>query len=414
METRSQATSAFGGRLKFFSALSYRNYRLFWSGQFGSVLAQYMEIVAQGWLVLQLTNSPLMLGLTGLAHAIPTIVLTLLGGVIADRTDRRRIMLVAQACTATLFFTLATLITTERILVWHVMVIAFLSGSLKAFDRPSRYALLTQMVSREEIANAVALGSSVWQLNRLVGPSMAGLLIYFYGVGGAYYACFFASSSAVFLWLRIRIDQPRVEETGIGLLGGMLEGLNFIIRHELFYTLIAMTFFNSAFGMSYVILMPVFARDILHVGSQGFGFLQSTAGIGALAGTLMVAYLAASRSKGWHAIIGAATFGILIIAFAFSRWYALSLALVFLTGLSNQVYMTTINTILQLNLPDQLRGRVMGIYGLTWDLMPVGGMISGTIAEFAGAPVAVAIGGFLVAAMALWVGAFLPRVRKIA
>lgn len=413
MGATSQRTSALGGRVAIFSALAHRNFRLYWTGQFSSVLAQYMEIVAQGWLVLQLTNSPLMLGLTGLAHAIPTIVLTLLGGVIADRTDRRRIMLVAQAAAAGLFFTLATLITTERVLVWHIMVLAFVSGCLKAFDRPSRYAILTQMVPRGEIANAVALGSAVWQLNRLVGPSVAGMLIYLYGVGVTYYACFFSSLIALCLWLRIRTDQPKVEGGGIGLLKHMLDGLSFIVTNELFYTLIGMTFFNSVFGMSYVILMPVFARDILHVGSRGFGFLQATTGVGAFAGTLVVAYLAASRSKGWHAIIGAGTFGVLIIGFAFSQWYTASLVLVFLLGLSNQVYMTTINTILQLNLPDQLRGRVMGIYGLTWDLMPVGGMLSGTIAEFAGAPLAVAVGGVLVAGMAAWVAVCLPRVRTL-
>ncbi len=165
--------------------------------------------------------------------------------------------------------------------------------------------------------------------------------------------------------------------------------------------------------MSYLILMPVFARDILLVGSQGYGFLQSAGGGGALCGTLMVAYLAQSGKKVWQAILGAIVFGLLLITFSFSPWYYLSLAMAFLMGWASQFYVTTINTLLQLNVPEQLRGRVMGIYGLTWDLMPAGGAILGTIAEFAGAPIAVALGGFLVSGMALSVALYSPRLRQL-
>ncbi|MFQ5902394.1 MAG: MFS transporter [Candidatus Binatia bacterium] len=413
METTPQADKRLVTRIAMLGALRYRNYRFYWVGQLASVLAQNMEIIAQGWLVLQLTNSPLMLGLTGLTHAIPTIVLTLVGGVVADLTDRRRIMIFTQGSMSVLFFILATLVVTAKVSMWHVLLFAFLSGCLRAFDRPSRYALLPQMVPREEIANAVALGSSIWQICRLVGPAVAGMLIYLYGVGPTFYVSSLSCLAAVILWFLISLDRHTFGESKRGLIQYMLDGLNFIRGNEIFYTLIGMTFFNSVFGMSYVILMPIFARDILHVGSQGYGFLQTVTGAGALAGTLTVAYLAGSRLKGWQTIIGAVTFGTMIIGFAFSPWYPLSLGLVFFIGLANQVYMTTINTILQLKLPDQLRGRVMGIYGLTWDLMPVGGTISGTIAEYAGAPVAVAIGGFFVATMALSVALYLPQVRRL-
>jgi MFS family permease len=193
----------------------------------------------------------------------------------------------------------------------------------------------------------------------------------------------------------------------------MIDGLRFIRANEIYYTFIGMTFFNSVFGMSYLILMPVFARNVLDVGSQGFGFLQSTGGAGALCGVLAAAYFSHAGGKGLQAIGGAVTFGLLIMVFAFSKSYPLSLALAFFLGLSSQLYMTTINTILQVNLPDQLRGRVMGIFGLTWDLMPVGGMIAGAIAEFAGAPVAVGFGGLMVAAMAAFVAIALPNIRRL-
>jgi len=395
------------------SALRHRNYRLYWLGQLSSVLAQNMEGIAQSWLVLELTNSPLLLGLTGLAFAIPTITLTLLGGVIADRADRRRIMIFSQLGSASIFFILATLVVIQWVALWHVMTLAFLSGCIRAFDRPSRMALLPQMVPKEDIPNAVAVGGTIWQLNRLVGPAVAGVLIYLVGIGPTFYFCFFASLSAVCLWLGIRFEhQPTAVSSG-GLLQHMMDGLNFIRKNELYYTFIGMTFFNSIFGMSYLILMPVFARDVLNVGSQGFGFLQSAGGLGALLGVFAVAYFSHSGGKGRQVIGGAIIFGLLLIIFALSKSYPLSLILACALGIASQFYITMINAILQVNLPDQLRGRVMSIYGLTWDLMPLGGLIAGAIAEYAGAPTAVVAGGAFVAVMALGVAMFSPNMRRL-
>ena len=399
--------------LQALSALRHRNYRLYWLGQLSSVLAQNMEGVAQGWLVLELTNSPLLLGLTGLTFAAPTIALTLLGGVIADRADRRRIMILSQSVSALNFVLLATLIVFEWIALWHVMTLAFVSGCVRAFDRPSRMALLPQMVPKEDIANAVAVGGTIWQLNRLVGPALAGMLIYLIGIGPTYYFCFGASLIAVILWLGIRLaTQSTAPSTG-GVMQHMAEGLNFIRKNEIYFIFIAMIFFNSAFGMSYLILMPVFARNVLDVGSQGFGFLQSSGGAGALVGVLAVAWFSHSRGKGRQSLFGATVFGILLILFALSKSDALSLVVAFGLGTASQFYMTTISTVLQVNLPNELRGRVMGIYGLAWELMPVGGMIAGAIAEYAGAPIAVGFGGFMVAAMALLVAIFYPSIRRL-
>jgi MFS family permease len=409
------AQTAPGSRrfVQILSALRHRNYRLYWFGQLSSVLAQNMEGVAQSWLVLELTNSPLLLGLTGLAFAAPTITLTLLGGVVADRADRRRIMILSQVGSASILLILATLVVAQWIALWHVMTLAFLSGCIRAFDRPSRMALLPQMVPREDIPNAVAVGGTIWQLNRLVGPAVAGMLIYLVGIGPTYYFCFFASLSAVCLWLGIRFQHEPSAIAGGGLLQHMMDGLNFIRKNEIYYTFISMTFFNSVFGMSYLILMPVFARDVLDVGSQGFGFLQSAGGLGALCGVLAVAYFSHSHRKGSQAIAGAITFGLLLIIFALSNSYSLSLILACGLGIASQFYITTINAILQVNLPDRLRGRVMGIYGLTWELMPVGGLMAGAIAEYAGAPMAVVVGGAFVAATALGIAIFLPNMRRL-
>ena len=399
--------------LQALSALQHRNYRLYWLGQLSSVLAQNMEGVAQSWLVLELTDSPLLLGLTGLTFAAPTIALTLLGGVVADRTDRRRVMILSQSASASMFFILATLIVLESIALWHVMSLAFVSGCVRAFDRPSRMALLPQMVPKEDIPNAVAVGSTIWQLNRLVGPALAGMLIYLIGIGPTYYFCFCASLIAVGLWLGIRLTSSPAAAASGGVMQHMIEGLNFIRKNDVYFTFIGMTFFNSVFGMAYLILMPVFARDVLDVGSQGFGFLQSAGGAGALIGVLMVAWFSHSRGKGRQAIFGAMVFGFLVISFALSKSYPLSLVLAFALGVTSQFYMTTISAILQLNLPNELRGRVMGLYGLVWELMPVGGMIAGAIAEYAGAPVAISAGGIMVAGMAIAVALRLPAIRRL-
>jgi MFS family permease len=395
------------------SALRHRNYRLYWFGQLASVLAQNMEGVAQSWLVLDLTDSPLLLGLTGLSFAAPTIALTLLGGVIADRTDRRRIMIFSQSISALMFFLLATLIVINRIALWHVMSLAFLSGCVRAFDRPSRMALLPQMVPKEDIPNAVAVGGTIWQLNRLVGPAVAGMLIYLIGIGPTYYFCFCASLCAVCLWLGIHLSSPSTGSSSGGVIQHMAEGLNFIRENEIYYTFIGMIFFNSVFGMSYLILMPVFARNVLDVGSQGFGFLQSAGGAGALIGVLAVAWFSHSRGRGRQALFGAVAFGTFLIAFALSSSYLLSLVLALALGAASQFYMTIISTILQLHLPNELRGRVMGIYGLAWELMPVGGILAGAVAEYAGAPLAVAIGGAMVAGTALAVAFYKPAIRRL-
>lgn len=397
---------------RLFAGLRYRNYRLYWLGQLSSVLALNMEMAAQAWLVFLLTDSPLMLGVAGIVYAVPRVSLVLVGGAIADRADKRRIMVCTQSLLALAYLVLGLLILTERVVFWHVLVFAFNSGLMRSFDRPSRYALLPEMVPREEIANAVALGSSVWQACRLVGPGLAGLLIHWFGVGHTFIACFVSSAAAVALWAFIR-THPLIGQPRGGVWRNILAGLDFVRRNQLFYSLLGLTCFNSLFGMSYVILLPVFARSILEVDSRGFGLLQSFSGVGALIGTLIVAYLAQAGRRGWQVLVGSAIFGSLLMLFAYSSSFALSLGLIFFLGLFNQIYLTSINTILQLNLPNDLRGRVLGLFGLTWDLMPLGGAISGTVAEFAGAPTAVALGGLLVAALGLYGLARLPAVREI-
>lgn len=400
-------------RLTIFSALHHRTFRLYWMVLLASILARNLQFVAQNWLVLQLTNSPLMLGITSLCSAIPAITLSLLGGAVADRTSRRLLYISTEVIMACLYLALASAIATGIVRIWHVLLFAFLSGCVRAIDQPTRQALLPYTIPRSEMANAVALASTVWQLSRLVGPSVAGMLIYLLGIASVFYVGTVGFLFAVIVLILIPVHESVDAGKRGSLMQSVLEGLKFIRGNKIIYSLIGMAFFNGVFGMSYVTLMPVFARDILKVGSEGYGFLQSAGGAGAVIGTMLVAYLARFRRKGWQMIIGATSFGLLLVGFAYSTSYPLSLALMLFMGLTNDFYLTTISAVLQLNLPDQFRGRVMGVYGLTWSLIPVGGTIAGTAAEYIGTPVTVAIGGVLVATMALTLAMAFPPVTRV-
>lgn len=395
-----------------FSAFRHRNYRLYWAGMILSVTAQNMEFVALSWLVLSLTDSPLNIGLTALTNAVPVMALNLLGGAIADRVNRRRLLVIVQAIAAGLYLVLAALILTGAIQFWQVLIFAFAMGSARAFDGPTRMAMLPQLLPREDIPSAVALVNVVWNLPRMVGPAIAGALIAAFGVGPSFLISGTAAGGAFLLFGLLQLNAPTSRSSG-NVLRNILDGLAYVRGSPIVSTLIAMTFFNSVFGMSYVLMQAVFARDVLKVGSQGFGFMETAGGLGALVGVFAAAHFARANRKGRQVIIGAVVFGCLLIAFAWSPWYLISLGLLFFCGLFNQLYMTTINTTLQMTVPDEVRGRVLGFYTLTWSLIPLGGTIAGAVTEIAGAPVAVSMGGLLVAVMATFVAIRVPRVRDL-
>jgi MFS family permease len=406
------------GRLRTFSALRHRNYRLYWFGMLVAIIGWQVQMVAQAWLVYEMTDSTALLGLVGLTQAVPTIVLTLFGGVVADRVDRRRLIMATQAATGLLILLLATLVVTDLIRLWHIFAIALLVGAVWAFDQPARMALIPHLVEREDLMNAVAMGSMVWQSSRIVGPAIAGVIIGLVGIAPCFYLTTAGMLAMVFAVKAVRIPRIAPPPGGQNVLQNLAEGIRYILANPIFSTLIGLTFFNSLFGMSYVMMLPVFARDVLAVGSEGYGVLMGISGVGALLGTMVLASLGDVRQKGLLMLAGATAFGSLIILFALSRAFPLSLALLFLMGAFNSAYMTTVNTLLQSLVPDELRGRVMGIYGLTWSIMPVGGFLAGAFAAaFAepavGAPLAIGLGGALVAAMALMVAATSPRLRRI-
>ncbi len=400
-------------RFQAFSALKHRNYRIYWFGMLVAITGWQIQMVAQAWLVYKLTDSPFYLGLAGLAQAIPTIVLTLFGGVVADRVDRRKLLILTQTGTGLLMLVLAVLVGTELVQIWHILLIAFLIGAIWAFDQPARMALVPHLVDREDLMNAVAMGSMIWQGSRIIGPALAGVLLATVGYAACFYLTTIGFLAMVGSLVLVRVPPTASIAATQNVAQNLVEGINFILHSPVFFTLIGMTFFNSLFGFSYVTLMPVFAESILHVGERGGGLLMGISGVGAVIGTTAIASLGNFKYKGRLILIGGTAFGLTLLLFSLSPWYYVSLGVLFVSGIVNSFYLTSVNTMLQDLVPDQLRGRVMGIYGLTWSVLPLGGMVAGGVATVAGAPFAVGMGGVLVAAMAVVVALLVPRVRSL-
>ena len=383
------ALSAIKSRTHIFDALRYRDYRLFWSGQVVSVLGFQMLIVAQGWLVYDLTGSRLQLGLVGLSSAVPAIVLNLVGGVAADKVNPRRLIMGTQSIAAVVLVVLATLTLTDLVRPWHVMVTAFLMGGLGAFDQPSRQAIFPHLIDRRSLMNAVALNAAV-----------------------TFYLA--AAGFVVFVLFLAAVQMPPIERaTSANFLRDMAAGLRFIRDNHIFTFLLGMTFFNSFFGLSYIFLMPVFQKDILRVGASGLGLLLAMGGVGALSGTMIVTSLGNVRRKGLLMIGGAVAFGITLLLFAYSPWFGLSLVLVTLAGGTSSAYMISAQSTLQMLVPDQFRGRVMGFWGMTYQIMPLGGFQAGVLATIVSAPFAVALGGIAVIAFAILGAARDTQVRHL-
>ena len=397
-------------------ALKYPQYRSYWFGTLASVCGFQMLMFSQGWLTYELTGSPLYLGYVAVASAVPSIALNLFGGVFADRLDKRKLIFYTQILTATLIFTLAFLTLFEVVRVWHIIALAFAAGAVNAFDQPARQALYPHLIDRRVIMSAVALNSAIWQGTRIIAPMIAGIII---GLIGTATAIFVAGSGFVIMAiviLTLRIPRIDIGSTGSAF-GALWEGLRFISGSSIFSFLIAMTFFNSFFGMAYITMMPAFAVDVLKVGADGQGLLMTVGGVGALGVTLLLSSSANFQRKGLLIIGGGLAFGISIIAFALTSRFVgslpLAMVLMFIMGTSSSTYMISIMSSLQLLVPDRMRGRVMGFYGMTWSIMPLGGMQAGAIAAFVGVPVAIAIGGGLVAAFALGPALINRQVRNI-
>ena len=396
-------------------ALKYPAYFRFWLGMFAAVGGFQVMTFGQYWLVHQLTPSPLYLGYTGLANALPAILLNLFGGVAADKLNRKRLIVVTEYAAAIPVLLLGFLTLLHLVRIWHVLVIAVVAGAINAFNQPARQAVFPSLIERPALMSAVALNSVVWQGTRIIAPAVAGILIALWGTASAFLVA--GAGMCFFGWIVSRLPIPEEPRAGEGAMRQMAEGLRYIWTHSIFIFLMGMTFFNSFFGMAYVAQMPVFARDILHVGAEGQGLLLSLSGFGSLLATVVLSVWAGALRRGTVLIGGAILSGLSVAGFALGCRYAgsypLAMALLFLVGVFNSTYMISIMSALQMMVPDQMRGRVMGLYGMTWNIMPLGGMYAGLAAVWLGAPWAIALGGFLVSLFAIGPALLNREVRSV-
>jgi len=401
-----------------FRALSHRNFRLFWIGAFLSNVGTWMQAVAQGWLVLQLTNSPFWLGLDAFMATAPGFVLTLLGGVFADRIDRRRLLLYTQVVAGLAALALAGLVATSVVNRWMVLGFSFVTGCCMSLASPSYLAMTYDLVGREDLANAIAMNSTQFQLSRVVGPALAGVAFRVFGLAG----CFFANGISFIavvaaLWM-VRMERnPNAaarSEKQRAIWRDLMEGLRYVRNRPRVSSLLLLSAVNSLFGAPYFSLVPIYARDIFHLGETGLALMMGTAGAGAFLGALLVAYLGDFRRKGWFVLGGAIMFGMCISGFAVASRLTLSLTFLFGLGFALVVSIAITNTLLQKLVTDQMRGRVMSMFLLSFiGTMPIGNILAGTASTHFGPQYTLAFGGFVVMMVATGVLIFNRRLREL-
>ncbi|MGH2348887.1 MAG: MFS transporter [bacterium] len=386
------------GDLSTFSGLRHRNYRLFWTGSLVSLIGTWMQGTAQSYLVWELTHSAFATSLTVLFFSLPSTMLSLLGGVIADRFDRRRLLLVTQSTFMLQAVVLAALTFAGLIEVWHIYVLALVNGTVMAFDAPVRQSMIPSLVAREDLTNAIALNATAFNASRVIGPPVAGLL--YAAAGPAWCFALNAVSYLAILYVIAIIRPAGGEEAGrvrTDLWSDLREGLDYVRAHAVVRTLLLMVALVGTFAFSYVVLMPVFASSVLGAGPAGNGFLLGGAGIGATLGGLTVASLRPRRPGRFIVWVGFASV-VALVGFALSRDLALSIALSAAIGASVMMFLTLCNSTIQSRLPDALRGRVMSIYTLALiGSGPLNSLIAGVLGSALGAALAIAFSGLVMA-----------------
>jgi MFS family permease len=391
-----------------FAALHYRNFKLLWSGLIVSNMGTWMQNVASGWLILQLTNSPLWLGLLGFSFAIPMILLPPFAGAIVDRVNRMQLLFFTQSMQALTAFILAALTWYGKVQVWNILLASFISAVLLAFDNPARQALVPGLVQPRDLLNALSLNSATYTGAALVGPALAGLLLDPLGAGTLFFLNGISYFAVIFALTSMR-DVTTHSGGQHGTLGSAFwKGLSFAWNDRLIFALLILSALGAVFGRSYQNLLPAFSRDIWHAGPEGYGLLLAAAGGGALAGAFGLASFKRVPKQGAVMLVSGLIFCLSLIFFALSPFFILGLVLLFIAGVTSTVFSTIISTFIQLSVPNDLRGRVMSLYTVTLIGLPsLGALGSGALAEWLGgvegAPHAVLLGAVILVIILIFV-----------
>lgn len=416
-------------KIKTFTSLRNRAFLPLWLAVLAASAGMQMNVIARGWLVWELTESAFSIGMVAFAFGVPMLLFSLFGGAIADRAPKRILLISTNTFMAFVTLVIAILVTMDMIQFWHLVAAGAAQGFTFVFDGPARQAMIPELVKRRELLNAISLNSSAMNLTRVVAPAVAGALLVVIGTGGVFYIVvgfYIAGAVAVSM-----IPPKRVEEQGIAPLraspsgqsrsatlaraiwADLVEGVGYIRRNSLVLSLLAIEFIPVTFGFTYMILLPIFADEVLDVGKFGYGMLMAVSGVGALIASLSIASLGDFRRKGMLLFALVLTFGLTLIIFGLSESYALSLAILVMVGAGSTGYMTVNNTLLQSNVPHRVLGRVMSIYMLTFALMPMGALPIGALADAIGVGTTVAIGGAIVVFFILVIAILRPSLRRL-
>ncbi|MFB3915944.1 MAG: MFS transporter [Terriglobales bacterium] len=375
-------------------ALRHRNFQLFFSGQLVSLIGTWMQSVAQSWLVYRLTGSSFLLGSVGFASQIPVFLIAPLGGLIADRYHRQRVVLGTQTASMILAFILAWLTLTGRIQVWQIFVLAAALGVVNAVDIPTRQAFIVDMVGKEDLMNAIALNSSMFNGARIIGPAIAGILVASIGEGWCFFGNAVSYVAVIIGLLMMKVGTQSRASREQSPLENVIEGFRFVRHTRPIRALLLLLGLVSLVGTPYTVLMPIFADRILHSGARGLGILMGATGVGALLGALTLAARTGLKGLGRWVALACAGFGASMILFATSKVFWLSVLFLLPVGFSMMLQMASSNTLIQSMVPDRLRGRVMSAYSMMFmGMAPIGALFAGAVAGRLGAPITVAIGG---------------------
>lgn len=400
---------------KTFAALRVRDYRVFWFGMLASMTAMQMQQIARGYLAFDLTHRATAVGLVSVAWAVPQIVFSLFGGVVADRVEKRNLLMVTQALTGLLALITAVLVHLGVITIGHLIILGVLQGTVFAFNMPARQSLVPELVGREHLMNAIALNNAGMNFTRIFGPSLAGLLIaaHFPGLKGVYYlnACLYI----VYIGFisQIPVSGAAARRPKAPMVAEFKDGMRYIRTQPMLLTLLTLGFLPIIFGMPYQSMLPVISKTVYHAGSQGLGFMGTAAGLGALAGSLTIATLTGIRRKALVQLSMGICFGLALIAFSFapSLWVAL-VALLFVGGTAT-FYQTLNNTLVMTSTDPEYQGRVMSVYMISMSLMPLSSLPMGIVVDHIGARETISIAGAIVACSVAAITLLHPRYRRL-
>jgi MFS family permease len=397
-------------------SLRHRNFRLFFGGQSISLIGTWMQRVALGWLVYRMTSSAFLLGLVGFSGQIPTFLFASFAGVLADRLNRRRILILTQTLAMIQALVLSFLVLFHLIRIWHIIVLATFLGIINAFDMPTRQSFFVEMIKdKKALGNAIALNSSMVNSARLLGPTAAGMLIAAFGEGTCFLINAVSYMAVIVSLLLMKIERKNVKPHTSKVWQELREGFGYAAGFAPIRDILLIFAFVNLVGMPYMVLMPVFAKDVLHGGPSALGFLMGCTGLGALGGAVFLASRKSVLGLGKMIPIAATIFGSSLILFSFSRLLFFSLPLMLLTGIGQMILMATSNTLLQTLVDDDKRGRVMSFYAMAFmGATPVGSLTAGFLASKIGAPWTVFIGGLICICGAVFFAKRLPILRKLA